>query len=281
VIFVTCLLPGSSTAHTYPIVNYSKWDHDWAIYDLPCEHWDWKDMTDEQKDAAMHFGYSRALWDETDEDDDAEFGGMAASVKPPKMSSSQPQQEKKEEEAAYESEDSEDEAAAPASSKPAKKSSDKTKKKIIVSKAFGGSGGGDFDHMNNRKITEITVWADDHCVNSLAVKYVGSVKKAGDRTSGEEKTLKLQKGEYIDTVIVRSNNLVQCLTFKTNKGATLGPCGGKGWPKARFGKDHEGKEETLRAPQGGYMLCGIMGGAGVHLDRIAFRWGPIPSSMQS
>lgn len=229
-------------------------------------------MTDEQKDAAVHFGYSRSLWDETEEDDDEEFEAAAASVKPPKKASSKPHQEEKEEEAGYESESSEEAAAA-------KTPKDKTKKKIIVSKSFGGGGGDAFDHKNNRKIAQITVWADSHCVNSLAVKYVGNVKKAGGNTDGEEQVLTLQKGEYINSVTVRSNNLVQCLTFKTNKGHTLGPCGGKGWPKVRRNRDHEGKEETLGAPKGGYMLCGIMGGAGVHLDRIAFRWGPVPASM--
>jgi hypothetical protein len=51
-----------------------KWDDDWAIHDLPCEHWYWKDMTDEQKAAAQYFGYCKGTWDETDEyDDDEDF----------------------------------------------------------------------------------------------------------------------------------------------------------------------------------------------------------------
>lgn len=203
---------------------------------------------------------------------------QAASVKPPKKQSSKPQQEEKEEEGDYESEASEGEANG--SSKPAKAKIGNQKKKIVVSKAFGGSGGGAFDHKNNRKVSQITVWANGNCVNSLAVKYVGSLKKAGDNTDGEESVLTLQSGEYVNAVTVRANNLVQCLTFKTNKGNTLGPCGGKGWPRARINKDHEGPESTVYAPKG-YMLCGIMGGAGVHLDRIAFRWGPVPDSMKN
>lgn len=57
-----------------------KWDEDWELKDLPCEHWYWKDMTEEQKDAAIHFGYSRALWDETEDDDDEEFEAAVSTV---------------------------------------------------------------------------------------------------------------------------------------------------------------------------------------------------------
>ena len=202
---------------------------------------------------------------------------QASSVPSPKKQS-KPHKEEKHEEAEYESEDSEEDEHA-AASKPTKKKTDKTKQKIVVSKSFGGTGGDAFDHMNNRKISQITVWADSHVVNAIAVKYVGNAKMAGNNKSGDEQSLTLEKGEYIDSVTVRANQFVQCITFKTNKGKTLGPCGGKGWKM--IGKDHEGKEETLHAPKGGYMLCGIMGGAGNYLDRIAFRWGPIPDSLKN
>lgn len=35
----------------------SKWDDEWEIQDLPCEHLYWKELTEEQKTAARYFGY--------------------------------------------------------------------------------------------------------------------------------------------------------------------------------------------------------------------------------
>lgn len=246
--------------------SFSKWDHDWAIHDLPCEHLYWKDLSDEQKAAAVHFGYSPALWDETDEDDDAEFAALAGSAPPPKKTHSKPQKASHQEEASEEEAD--------ASAKPTKTSGD-AKNKFVVSRSFGGSGGDAFDHKNNKRITQIKVWSDAHCVNSMEVNYGMGSKKAGTITDGVEQVFKVEKGEYIIEATVRANQTVQCITFKTSKGNTFGPCGGKGWPRARMGKDHEGPEATVHAPKGGYQLVGIKGAAGAHLDSIAFRWGPI------
>jgi hypothetical protein len=253
-----------------------KWDHDWAIHDLPCEHLYWKDLSEEQKAAALHFGYSPALWDETDEDDDAEFAALVGSAPPPKKTSSPPKKtsaSKPHEESVEEEGDFEEETDAPAS-KPTKASGGE-KKKFVLSRSFGGSGGDAFDHKNNKRITQIKVWSDSHVVNSMEINYGMGSKKAGTSTDGVEQVFKLEKGEYVNEVTVRANQIVQCITFKTSKGNTFGPCGGKGWPKVNLRKDHEGPETTLHAPKGGYQLVGIMGGAGAHLDRIAFRWGPI------
>lgn len=40
-----------------------KWDDDWSIESLPCEHWWWRDMTPEQQAAGRHFGYGKGTWD--------------------------------------------------------------------------------------------------------------------------------------------------------------------------------------------------------------------------
>ena len=50
-----------------------KWDHDYAISDLPVEESYWNDLTTEQRQAARYFGYNRSTWDETDYDDDDDY----------------------------------------------------------------------------------------------------------------------------------------------------------------------------------------------------------------
>jgi phosphoribosylformimino-5-aminoimidazole carboxamide ribonucleotide (ProFAR) isomerase len=40
-----------------------KWDDDWELWDLEVEHKYWKEMTEEEKAGAMHFGYTQHTWD--------------------------------------------------------------------------------------------------------------------------------------------------------------------------------------------------------------------------
>ena len=47
-----------------------KWDHDYAIRDLPVEEKYWKELSEEQRKAARYFGYNRSTWDEVEYDDD-------------------------------------------------------------------------------------------------------------------------------------------------------------------------------------------------------------------
>jgi len=137
---------------------------------------------------------------------------------------------------------------------------------------FGNaSGGKEFDHGKRLLLVEVTV-ASGAAVDSITVKYGNGdvLKHGGD--GGDKKTLFLASGEYINQVVVRAGKTVQCLTFKTNKGRTLGPCGGKGG--LLLGKC--GEETTLNAPDG-CALVSLKGRAGDYLDAIAFYWGPIPS----
>ncbi|CAB9521047.1 expressed unknown protein [Seminavis robusta] len=76
-------------------------------------------------------------------------------------------------------------------------------------------------------------------------------KKAGE-CKGKSKTLELNNGEFITGATVRSNELVQSLAFKTNKGTEFGPA-----------VEKDG-------------LVGFSGKAGSYIDQVAFRWGPVP-----
>jgi hypothetical protein len=51
------------------VIGWSKetWDEDWHIRDFPIEHKYWKDLTDAERTAANHFGYTRITWDQTGE----------------------------------------------------------------------------------------------------------------------------------------------------------------------------------------------------------------------
>mmetsp|Transcript_24146 Transcript_24146/g.52904 ORF Transcript_24146/g.52904 Transcript_24146/m.52904 type:complete len:158 (-) Transcript_24146:818-1291(-) len=56
----------SRTQYYALILGYTvaAWDEDLSLDDLPCEDWDWEDMTNEQKAAAQHFGYSQETWED-------------------------------------------------------------------------------------------------------------------------------------------------------------------------------------------------------------------------
>mmetsp|Transcript_50619 Transcript_50619/g.75028 ORF Transcript_50619/g.75028 Transcript_50619/m.75028 type:complete len:286 (+) Transcript_50619:2-859(+) len=141
---------------------------------------------------------------------------------------------------------------------------------------FGGGGGGPFDHGHNcqKPIIAISVTAGQ-VVDCIGITYLRDpiVQYHGGR-GGNEEFISLSKGEYITEINVRHNTaIVQRLTFKTNKGRQLGPCGGEGlW--LRFGGNKSGMETAVLAPKG-YMLSGIKGSSGVYLDSIGFHWSPI------
>ena len=92
-----------------------------------------------------------------------------------------------------------------------------------------------------------------------------------------ENCISLGEDEYVVQVKVRyGTKLVQRLTFTTNTGRQLGPCGGEGGyflPGGTWG------EERLVQPPGiGHALVGIHGRAGKYLDAIGFHWAPVQST---
>jgi len=228
-----------------------KWDDDWAIEQLPCEHWWWRDMTEEQQKAARHFGYGRGTWDYV-EDEEEDFEPTNTTSKPP--ASANPAKIHPMTQAAHGN------AAGEGS----------TAKPFQLSASYGGDGGDEFDHMNQRAINEIIIYADRHHVNGIKMVYNAHTKMTGSE-DGSAHEFQLHAGELITKVKVRSNRFVQCLTFTTNKGRDFGPCGGKGWLIGN--RDKPGTEAVAVAPSG-YQLCGIKGRAGNCIDQITFRWGP-------
>lgn len=83
--------------------------------------------------------------------------------------------------------------------------------------------------------------------------------------------LDLEEGEYVTTIEVKHGRYVTRLSFTTNKGRTLGPCGGGG---TLFLGGKGGEETTVHAPEGD-MLVGIRGRSGKYLDAIGFHWAPV------
>jgi hypothetical protein len=182
----------------------------------------------------------------------------------PKASTPEPNESSEEKKA-----DEEKEEASP-SKKGANKKKPTQKAKFSESPLFGGDSGDSFDHGNNFHIDAITVFADNNYIHGISVQYNGAKNgKAGSiPPSGENgKTLKLRKGEFVTAVKVRSTNKnVHSLTFLTNKGTKLGPCGGS----------KKGEEVDVRAPPG-CVLCGLIGKSGKHVNAIGLKWGPSPA----
>ena len=142
---------------------------------------------------------------------------------------------------------------------------------VIVSPSFGGSGGGACDHgCKQPRLEKIVVYDDGHVVRAIDVYYHGKpMMSIGQFTKGaSSSTLELGEDEYICFIKVRSNRYVQELTFGTNRGNTLGPCGGTGW-RPILGKDTIGYE-TLVLGDPSLRLCGFRGTVGRRLDSIAF-----------
>lgn len=233
-----------------------KWDHDYQITDLECEHWYWSDMDSSQKEAAMYFGYCQETWDETGEEVTFDGSGSKPSRKPNRR---KPQKSNKADEEKKDDDDDDGKA--------------KAKKTFKESRFYGGGAGASFDHRNNRFVKEIELYTSS-IVNGMKVTYHGGrVMKNGHDgpvpVVGRTHTMTMASDEYIHTIVVRAAGTIQELTFLTNKGQEFGPHGGKG----RMMKDKEGEVTTVRAPNG-YHLCGFFGRESKLIDALAFRWGP-------
>jgi hypothetical protein len=188
---------------------------------------------------------------------------------PPK----EPEEEKKEGEESSEEEESEEEEeaadeAAAAAKKEEKKKKKKKKKRFAASKFYGGESGSAFDDHNHRQIKKIVV-RGGMVIDAIEITYEMDITTKHGGDGGKEHSLELAKGEYVNEIVVRHANLVQALTFKTNKGNEVS-CGGKGRPII----DKKGEETTVKAPMG-MKLCGIMGRDGKLVDAVAFRWGQV------
>jgi hypothetical protein len=170
-------------------------------------------------------------------------------------------EESSEEEKSEDEEEAADEAAAAAKKK-------KKKKRFAASKFYGGESGSAFDDHNHRQIKKV-VLRGGMVIDAVEITYELDIVTKHGGNGGKEHSLDLAKGEYVNEIVVRHANLVQALTFKTNKGNEVS-CGGKGRPII----DKKGEETTVKAPMG-MKLCGIMGRDGKLVDAIAFRWGQV------
>ena len=147
----------------------------------------------------------------------------------------------------------------------------KAKPKFEESRMYGSRKGKEFDHRMHPRIKAITVRAGS-VVDGISISYPGKTFSNGG-TGGKAHTIELERGEWVTDVTVRAtDDGIQALTFKTNKGQTLSAGGGGGL----FGR--KGEEFESSAPEGG-QLCGIKGRESKSLDAIALRWGPVPKNL--
>jgi len=260
-----------------------KWDDDWAIHHLPIEHKYWKELTDDEKSGARYFGYTPATWDEVEDDLDAPFYDGDQTSDPTPSASGSTEEEKKEEmpdeECATDdeewSDDDEEEdfvqVPAAAAEPEKKKQEQKKKKPVKTSRVFGGADlGSKFRTPNFRHIDKLIIHADRHVVKGIEI-VSGNRTVVGSK-DGNAHEFTLGPNEFIIKAEVRaSEKSIQCLTFRTNKGRELGPCGGKGW---LLGKDRAGDEFKIPAPFK-YQLAGFQGTADEkHITSLAMSWGP-------
>lgn len=167
----------------------------------------------------------------------------------------------------------EDEPSAPARKPHKRPNKNKPRKKIIITKLFGGDGNS-FDHGAHKHIDQLTVYADGNTVFGITAQYFQQqVPRKTGPDHGTATTLKFRPGEFITAVKVRATNHVHSVTFVTNRGTKLGPCGGE-----------KGEEHTIPAPEG-MVLCGLAGKTGkpplgrTRINAIAFKWGPNPKAI--
>lgn len=149
----------------------------------------------------------------------------------------------------------------------------------------GGVGGdSDFDDgYYNIRVTDITITTHrGGPVRGISIRYyTGRVSAYGGGKSktgrSEETSMKLEKGEHVTEVHVRHNDSsVLSLTFVTNKGARLGPCGMIPDKDTDTGCWDNCRDSIAIAPTG-YMLIGIKGQEGhKQLNSIGFNWSPAP-----
>jgi len=248
--------------------THKTWDDDWHLRDFPIEHKYWKELTDSEREAATYIGYTRITWDQTGE---VVFEDEQTSVPTPAPTTEAPTTKPSTTSSTTASsttgEDQTDAQENKETASPAKTST-AVKNSFSVSKAFGGDGGAPFDDRNHKKVKKIRVFSG-MLVDAIQLTYeAGDADKHGGN-GGKEHSLELSDDEYVTSVVVRHSNLILCLTFVTNKGNKL-VAGGKGRPLL----DKKGDETEVKAPTG-KRLSGIMGRAGVFLDSITFRWGPI------
>jgi hypothetical protein len=238
--------------------NEHKWDHDWALWDLPIEDRAWGDLTAEERRAARYFGYDGPTWDEEDPGDGSDyesadgepFGGGKTSKKKKKKPSKPPKS---------------------SGGGGGTKLGGKAKPKFEESRMYGSRKGKEFDHRMHPRIKAITVRAGS-VVDGISISYPGKTFSNGG-TGGKAHTIELERGEWVTDVTVRAtDDGIQALTLKTNKGQTLSAGGGGGL----FGR--KGEEFESSAPEGG-QLCGIKGRESKSLDAIALRWGPVPKNL--
>ena len=123
--------------------------------------------------------------------------------------------------------------------------------------------------MQHRRVQKITVYSGRRHVNSIEALYESGVKIKSGGDGGDAESIELGENEWVVAVDVRhSESGIQCLSFKTNKGNKLGPCGGSGGLLGKHGADIK-----LKAPPS-MKLVGFKGRQGDRLDAIALRWGP-------
>jgi len=144
---------------------------------------------------------------------------------------------------------------------------------IEANQCYGGWGGEPFDDGCHKRISKIHVRCGQ-IVDSIEIEYNDNdtiTTTAHGGKGGEDYELMLREDEYVIQVMVRaSKRVVQSLTFRTNLGRILGPCGSKG---GVFSMGFGGKERQIDCPFEGFGLAGIRGRKGKFLDAIGFHWG--------
>jgi len=242
-----------------------KWDDDWRLQDLEVEHLYWKDLTEEQQDAAEFFGYTEGLWNE-----DGQEQETFSTAKPDKDTEEEaPAGYDSDEDGGDDKEDQKEDE--PAATKPPKKKMNKPRKKLMTTRLFGGDGKS-FDQGAHRHIDQLTVFAKGNTVYGIKANYKFQKPMQAGTSEGDDTTAKFGQDEFIVAVKVRATNHVHSVTFVSNRGTVLGPCGGD-----------KGDEHEIKAPSG-MVLVGLVGATGkplvgrTRLNSIGFKWGPNPKA---
>lgn len=144
------------------------------------------------------------------------------------------------------------------------------KPSFTCSESFGG-GGSAFDDGNHESIRKILIFGCG-IVDSIQLTYENGPATKHGGNGGTEHSLELDIDEYFNSVIVLHGDLVQSLTFITNKGNMVKAGANSSCDSLLY--DKQGEESKVKAPNG-MKLCGITGRSGQYLDSIAFRWGAL------
>merc|ERR1719352_545951 len=90
----------------------------------------------------------------------------------------------------------------------------------LDARMYGSRKGKEFDHRMHPRIKAITVRAGS-VVDGISISYPGKTFSNGG-TGGKAHTIERERGEWVTDVTVRAtDDGIQALTFKTNKGQTL------------------------------------------------------------